>query len=57
MAAEYEGHRREDRLPATYEVVFGQAWAPVSPSRNRGTPGEVTVPIARIGRRPSLGTG
>lgn len=57
MAAEYEGHRREDRLPATYEVVFGQAWAPVSPSRTRGAPGEVTVPIARIGRRPSLGTG
>jgi malonyl-CoA O-methyltransferase len=28
MQAAYEQFRREDRLPATYEVVFGQAWAP-----------------------------
>jgi len=32
-------------------VVFGQAWAPMSASRARGAPGEVTVPVARIGRR------
>jgi len=51
MAAEYETHRREGRLPATHEVVFGQAWAPVSPSRAGAVPGEVTVPIGRIGRR------
>jgi malonyl-CoA O-methyltransferase len=51
MVAAYETSRRDDRLPATYEVVFGQAWAPVSPSSGRGTPGEVTVPIDRIGRR------
>ena len=55
MAAEYETHRREGRLPATYEVVFGQAWAPMSASRPRGVPGEVTVPIGRIGRRSSPG--
>jgi len=51
MVTAYETSRRDDRLPATYEVVFGQAWAPVSPSSARGTPGEVTVPIDRIGRR------
>jgi malonyl-CoA O-methyltransferase len=51
MAAEYETHRREGRLPATYEVVFGQAWAPVSPSRATAAPSEVTVPIGQIGRR------
>jgi malonyl-CoA O-methyltransferase len=51
MVAAYETSRRDDRLPATYEVVFGQAWAPVSPSSGRGAPGEVTVPIDRIGRR------
>jgi malonyl-CoA O-methyltransferase len=51
MAAEYEGHRSEDRLPATYEVVFGQAWCPVMPSELKGLPGEVRVPIGRIGRR------
>jgi malonyl-CoA O-methyltransferase len=28
MTAAYETHRRDGRLPATYEVVFGQAWAP-----------------------------
>jgi malonyl-CoA O-methyltransferase len=55
MAAEYETHRREGRLPATYEVVFGQAWAPLTPSRARGAPAEVTVPIGQIGRRGSPG--
>jgi len=55
MAAEYETHRREGRLPATYEVVFGQAWAPVTPSRAKGAPAEVTVPIGQIGRRGSPG--
>ena len=55
MAAEYETHRREGRLPATYEVVFGHAWAPVTPSRARGAPAEVTVPIGQIGRRGSPG--
>jgi malonyl-CoA O-methyltransferase len=28
MRAAYETHRRNGRLPATYEVVFGQAWGP-----------------------------
>ena len=28
MQSAYEVHRSEGRLPATYEVVFGQAWAP-----------------------------
>jgi malonyl-CoA O-methyltransferase len=26
--AAYEAHRQDGRLPATYEVVFGHAWAP-----------------------------
>jgi malonyl-CoA O-methyltransferase len=29
MQAAYEVHRREGRLPATCEVVFGQAWTPI----------------------------
>ncbi|MGD0490059.1 MAG: malonyl-ACP O-methyltransferase BioC [Steroidobacteraceae bacterium] len=34
MRAAYEAHRRNGRLPATYEVVFGQAWGPrESPDR------------------------
>jgi malonyl-CoA O-methyltransferase len=28
MESAYETHRRSGRLPATYEVVFGQAWSP-----------------------------
>jgi len=36
MQAAYEIHRREGRLPATYEVVFGQAWAPVAVARRAG---------------------
>jgi malonyl-CoA O-methyltransferase len=56
MAAEYETHRREGRLPATYEVVFGQAWCPITPARSRSPTGEVAIPLSRIGRRPSLGT-
>ena len=30
MEAAYELHRLEGRLPATFEVVFGQAWAPAT---------------------------
>jgi malonyl-CoA O-methyltransferase len=28
MQAAYEQFRQDGRLPATYEVVFGHAWAP-----------------------------
>ena len=37
MQAPTRDHRRDGRLPATYEVVFGQAWAPAAP---RGAGGE-----------------
>ena len=33
MEAAYERHRQDGRLPATYEVVFGQAWTPAVKSR------------------------
>lgn len=52
MTAAYEARRRDGRLPATYEVVYGQAWCPVAPPRRKGLPGEVVVPISRIARRP-----
>jgi len=55
MTAGYEGFRREGRLPATYEVAFGQAWVPLASPPVRGAPGEVTVPIGRIGRRNAAG--
>ena len=51
MTAAYESFRKDGRLPATYEVVYGQAWCPVAPPRRKGLPGEVVVPIGKIGRR------
>lgn len=47
LAAAYERHRQDGRLPATWEVVFGQAWAP----RRSPGPREVAVPVRGIGRR------
>jgi malonyl-CoA O-methyltransferase len=51
MTAAYEPLRRDGRLPATYEVVYGQAWCPAETAPGRRRPGEVVVPIDRIGRR------
>ncbi|HWG69602.1 MAG TPA: malonyl-ACP O-methyltransferase BioC [Steroidobacteraceae bacterium] len=35
----YESFRSDGRLPATYEVVFGHAWAPAATARRRGSDG------------------
>ena len=43
----YEAHRRDGRLPATYEVVYGHAWAPLQRPVDEG----VAVPVSAIGRR------
>ena len=51
MAAAYESARTEGRLPATFEVVYGQAWGPTGSQRQHAPAGEVAVPISRIGRR------
>jgi malonyl-CoA O-methyltransferase len=49
----YEVFRGGDgRLPATYEVVYGHAWAP----EQRSTAGETRVPVDVLRRRPP-GTG
>ncbi len=50
MAGAYERFRVDGRLPATYEVVYGHCWATAgSPSRPT-PPGEVAIPLSRIGR-------
>ena len=54
MQAAYEVHRRDGVLPATYEVVFGQAWGPAGEPRRSRRSGEFSVPAHGIGRR---GTG
>ncbi|HEX9207895.1 MAG TPA: pimeloyl-ACP methyl ester esterase BioH [Steroidobacteraceae bacterium] len=53
MLAAYETYRREGKLPATYEVVYAQAWSPTGPIRTKGQGGnrEVTVPLTQLGRR------
>jgi malonyl-CoA O-methyltransferase len=48
MAAAYESYRSAGRLPATYEVVYGQAWGRALGARS---PGEVRIPADSIGRR------
>ena len=46
VEAAYERFRTADGvLPATYEVIYGHAWAP------EGQPGEVAIPLASIGGR------
>lgn len=48
----YETHRVDDLLPATYEVIYGHAWAPtqdLAPSR-RGPSDTVNVPLATLTR-------
>ncbi len=39
LQAAYEAFRRDGRLPATYEVVFGHAWTPVTAARRGGHDG------------------
>jgi malonyl-CoA O-methyltransferase len=45
----YETHRRDGRLPASYEVVYGHAWAP----EQRQIEGGVAIPISAISREAS----
>jgi malonyl-CoA O-methyltransferase len=44
----YESHRVDGRLPASYEVVYGHAWAP----SQRATPdGGVAIPLSALRKR------
>ena len=47
----YERERRNGRLPATYEVVYGHAWVPAAGGRRVDPPGEARIPVGSIGRR------
>ncbi len=57
MRAAYEKSRRDGRLPATYEVVFGQAWGPRESPGRAASPNTVSLEdmrrqlAARRGRR------
>jgi malonyl-CoA O-methyltransferase len=43
LEAAYERFRRDGRLPATHEVVFGQAWAPAGPPVRGAPNGEIPL--------------
>ncbi len=52
VEAAYERFRGVDgRLPATCEVVYGQAWCPAETPPVRARRGETTIPLAEIGGR------
>jgi len=46
----YERHRENGVLPATYEVVFGQAWGAATGTRQQRA-GEFAIPVASLRRR------
>jgi len=49
MKDSYESFRVDERLPASYEVVYGHAWRPAE-LKKKMADGEQHVPIDRIGR-------
>ena len=51
VVAAYEQRRRDGRLPATYEVVYGHAWIPEMPAPRRQADGSVSIPLETIRRR------
>ncbi len=51
LAQGYEPFRQEGRLPATYEVVYGQAWG--TSDRQSASGGEVRIAVEAITRRTS----
>jgi malonyl-CoA O-methyltransferase len=51
MTEAYESFRKEGKIPATCEVVYGNAWGPIAAAVRGGTPGEVSVPVTRILKR------
>jgi malonyl-CoA O-methyltransferase len=50
MQSAYEMHRRDGRVPATYEVVFAHAWVPAQAPQRSGQDGTL-VPLTEIRRQ------
>lgn len=51
VLAAYESFRKDGRLPATYEVVYGAAWGSAGRPASSVRAGEVRIPPSAIGRR------
>lgn len=45
----YEDFRQNDVLPASYEVIYGHAWASENPQQNKD--GTINIPVSQISRR------
>ena len=54
MEAAYEQHRRDGRLPATWEVVYGHAWVGTKVQPQFDTGDGIGIPVSAIGRSGSL---
>jgi len=50
VTAAYEVHRQNGLLPATFEIVYGHAWAPRLADRKTAAP-RVSIPVEAVSRR------
>ncbi len=48
LTAAYETYRKDGVLPASYEVVYGHAWAPEPTARQTTQDGVVKIPLASL---------
>ncbi len=51
METAYESFRRDGRLPATYEIVYGHAWATSGMKTRAGTTGVTYIPVEQLRRQ------
>lgn len=51
LAGAYEKFRRDGVLPATYEVIYGHAWAPSQQTRPQDGSTIATYPLSQLKRR------
>jgi malonyl-CoA O-methyltransferase len=52
LARRYEGFRRDGRLPATFEIVYGHAWKP-QPGRSVTEDGRAVISLERLRSKPN----
>ena len=50
MIENYEKHRANGLLPASYEVIYGHAWAPAERTESKAAGQTVFVPVAAVKR-------
>lgn len=48
LTAAYEKYRKDGVLPASYEVIYGHAWAPETMPQQTSRDGVVTIPLSSL---------